>query len=144
MGLIGVPTAAMLGRLRPVVRERGGAIVGLLAFCGLLLPTAVPARAQQAGDAVFKRNCDVCHTVDPGKNKIGPTLFGIVGRKAGTVPGFAYSEANKKSGVTWTEQTLDTYLTDPRKFIPGTKMVFAGLKNPEERKALIEFLKEHH
>ncbi len=127
----------------PRTRKRG-AIAGLLAFCALLLSTAVPVRAQQAGEAVFKRNCAVCHTVDPGKNKIGPTLFGIVGRKAGTVPGFAYSEANKKSGVTWTEQTLDTYLTDPRKFIPGTKMVFAGLKDAEEREALIEFLKEHH
>ena len=64
--------------------------------------------------------------------------------KAGSVAGFAYSPANKNSGATWGEQTLDTYLIDPRKFIPGTKMVFAGLKNPEDRKALIEYLKEQH
>jgi cytochrome c len=101
-------------------------------------------RAQESGEAVFKRNCAICHTVEPGKNKIGPTLFGVVGRKAGSVPGFAYSAANKKSGDTWDEQTLDTYLTNPMKFVPGTKMVFGGLKNPEERKALIQYLKEHH
>lgn len=77
------------------------------------------------------------------KNKIGPSLAGVVGRKAGSISGFAYSAANKNSGDTWDEQTLDAYLTDPRKFIPGTKMVFAGLKNPEDRRALIEYLKEH-
>ena len=101
-------------------------------------------RAQESGEAVFKRNCAICHTVEPGKNKIGPTLFGVVGRKAGSVPGFAYSAANKNSGDTWDEATLDKYLTDPMKFVPGTKMVFGGLKNPEQRKALIEYLKEHH
>ncbi|HEX7967040.1 MAG TPA: cytochrome c family protein, partial [Stellaceae bacterium] len=85
----------------------------------------------------------VCHTVEAGKNKIGPSLAGIVGRKAGTAPGFSYSDANKKSGVTWDEATLDAYLTDPRKFMPGTKMVFAGLKNPDDRKAIIAYLKEH-
>jgi cytochrome c len=79
-----------------------------------------------------------------GKNKIGPTLAGIVDRKAGSVPGFAYSTANKNSGDTWDEQTLDIYLTDPKKFMPGTKMVFAGVKNPTDRKALVEYLKEHH
>ena len=102
------------------------------------------AVAEEPGETVFKKNCAVCHTLDAGKNKIGPSLAGVVGRKAGGVPGFAYSAANKNSGDTWDEQTLDTYLTDPRKFMPGTKMVFAGLKNPEDRKALIEYLKEQH
>jgi cytochrome c len=103
-----------------------------------------PARAEQAGEAVFKKNCVICHTVEVGKNKIGPSLFGVVGRKAGMVDGFAYSAANKNSNVTWDEQTLDTYLNNPQKFLPGTKMVFAGLKNPEDRKALIEYLKGQH
>ena len=102
------------------------------------------AVAEEPGETVFKKNCAVCHTLEAGKNKIGPSLAGVVGRKAGGVPGFAYSAANKNSGDTWDEQTLDTYLTDPRKFMPGTKMVFAGLKNPEDRKALIEYLKEQH
>ncbi|HUA53974.1 MAG TPA: cytochrome c family protein [Candidatus Sulfotelmatobacter sp.] len=117
-----------------------------LALCALAATFALaPAagRAQDEGETIFKRNCFVCHTVEPGKNKIGPSLAGVVGRPAGTAPGFSYSEANKNSHVTWTESTLDTYLTDPRKFIPGTKMVFAGLKKPEERQALIAYLKAH-
>lgn len=104
----------------------------------------INACAEEPGEAVFKKNCAVCHTLEAGKNKIGPSLAGVVGRKAGSIPGFAYSEANKNSGDTWDEQTLDAYLTDPRKFMPGTKMVFAGLKNPDDRKALIEYLKEQH
>jgi cytochrome c len=117
-------------------------IVGLwmVALTILLIPS--PVLAAEPGESVFKKNCAICHTLEPGKNKIGPSLAGVVGRKAGSVPGFAYSDANKKSGDTWDEQTLDTYLTDPRKFMPGTKMVFNGLKGPEDRKALIEYLKE--
>jgi cytochrome c len=104
---------------------------------------AAPARADEAaGEAVFKKYCQVCHSTQAGANKIGPSLAGIVGRKAGSVPGFSYTEANKNSGVTWDDKTLDTYLTDPKKFIPGTKMLFAGLKNEADRKALIEYL-EH-
>jgi cytochrome c len=102
------------------------------------------AVAEEPGETLFKKNCAVCHTLEAGKNKIGPSLAGVVGRKAGGVPGFAYSAANKNSGDMWDEQTLDAYLTDPRKFMPGTKMVFAGLKNPEDRKVLIEYLKEKH
>jgi cytochrome c len=101
------------------------------------------ALAEEPSESVFKKNCAICHTLEPGKNKIGPSLAGVVGRKAGSVPGFAYSDANKKSGDIWDEGTLDTYLTDPRKFMPGTKMVFAGLKSPEDRKNLIEYLKAH-
>jgi cytochrome c len=102
------------------------------------------AVAEEPGETLFKKNCAVCHTLEAGKNKIGPSLEGVVGRKAGSVPGFAYSAANKNSGDTWDQLTLDTYLTDPRKFMPGTKMVFAGLKNSEDRKALIEYLKQQH
>lgn len=112
---------------------------GLLA-AGLL--TAVPTRADEAGEKVFKKYCTACHTTEAGKNKVGPSLAGIVGRKAGSVPGFQYSEANKASGVSWDEATLDTYLVDPKKFMPGTKMVFAGVKKEDERKALIAYLKE--
>jgi cytochrome c len=101
------------------------------------------AFADEPGENVFKKNCAICHTLEAGKNKIGPSLAGVVGRKAGSVPGFTYSDANKKSGDTWDEQTLDSYLTDPRKFMPGTKMVFTGLKSAEDRKELIEYLKAH-
>jgi cytochrome c len=116
------------------------AVLPLVIFaCFAVAPAA---RAQDAGEAVFKRYCAVCHTVEAGKNKIGPSLAGIVGRKSGSVPGFSYTDANKNSGVTWDEQTLDTYLTDPKKFIPGTKMLFAGVKSDDDRKALIAYLKQ--
>jgi cytochrome c len=111
----------------------------VFAFAGLM--SVPPAQAQDAGEAVFKKNCAICHTTEAGKNKIGPSLAGVVGRKAGTAPNFMYSNANKTSNVTWDEPTLETYLEAPTKFVPGTKMVFAGLKNPDDRKAVIAFLK---
>jgi len=113
----------------------------LVAWLTMLSTGAV---AEEPGETLFKKNCAICHTLEAGKNKIGPSLAGVVGRKAGSVPGFAYSAANKNSGDIWDAQTLDTYLADPRKFMPGTKMVFAGLKNPDDREALIEYLKEQH
>jgi len=107
----------------------------------LALIAFVPsARAQDAGESVFKKYCAVCHSVEAGANKIGPSLHGIVGRKAGTAPNYSYTDANKNSGITWDEATLDEYLVDPRKKIPGTKMLFAGLKNPDDRKAVIAYL----
>jgi cytochrome c2 len=113
-----------------------------LAFFTVPLIAMAPARADEAaGEAVFKKYCQVCHATEAGKNKIGPSLAGIVGRKAGSVPGYTYTEANKNSGVTWDDKTLDTYLTDPKKFIPGTKMLFAGVKNDADRQSLIDFLK---
>lgn len=101
------------------------------------------ARADEAGEKVFKKYCTACHTVEAGKNKVGPSLAGIVGRPAGTAPGFNYSDANKKSGVVWDEAKLDQYLIDPKAFIPGTKMVFTGIRKEDERKTLIAYLKEH-
>jgi cytochrome c len=109
---------------------------------GALAATMTGARADEAGEAVFKRNCAVCHMTAAGQNRLGPSLAGIVGRKAGTVPGFVYSEANKNSGVTWDEATLDTYLQDPKKFMPGTKMVSPGVKDADARAALIAYLKQ--
>jgi cytochrome c len=100
-----------------------------------------PSLAQD-GQSVFRRVCSACHTVEPGKNRLGPSLAGIVGRKAGTVPGFEYSEANKTSSVVWDEAQLDKYLADPKGFMPGNKMVYAGLKNDADRKAVIDYLRE--
>jgi cytochrome c len=119
--------------------------VAWLLLAPLPLLAAAPAvRAQDAGqgELVFKRNCAICHTVEAGKNKIGPSLAGIVGRKAGSAPGYSYSDANKNSGITWDEAELDKYLTDPRGVVPGTKMLFAGLKNPDDRKNVIAYLKQ--
>jgi cytochrome c len=100
------------------------------------------AYAQADGEKVFKKYCTACHTVEAGKNRVGPSLAGIVGRKAGTVPGFSYSDANKNSGVVWDAENLDEYLQNPKKFMPGTKMIFAGIRKAEERKALISYLEE--
>ena len=102
---------------------------------------AVAAGDPAAGKKVFNRVCSACHTDQAnGPRKLGPTLFGVVGRKAGSVPGFRYSEANKKSGITWTLDVLDVYLKDPRAKVPGTLMAFAGLKNDTERQNVIAYL----
>ena len=118
-------------------------MIALLSVASLTM-LSTGAVAEEPRETLFKKNCAICHTLEAGKNKIGPSLAGVVGRKAGSVPGFAYSAANKNSGDIWDAQTLDTYLADPRKFMPGTKMVFAGLKNLQDRKALIEYLKGLH
>lgn len=94
------------------------------------------------GEAVF-RQCLTCHVVTAGVNKVGPSLHNIIGRTAGQVAGFRYSEANKKSGITWTEQELYTYLENPKARIPGTIMAFVGVKDSQKRADLVAYLKTH-
>lgn len=93
-----------------------------------------------AGESIF-RQCQACHALQEGQNRVGPTLYNVVGRVAGTVEGYNYSAANKDSGVTWDVATLHEYLEDPRGFMPGTKMAFAGIKDPQGRADLIAYLK---
>lgn len=93
------------------------------------------------GDKVFKRVCSVCHiATKDGPKRLGPSLSGVIGRKSGSVDGFRYSEANKNANIVWSEETLDPYLADPKKIVPGTTMAFAGVKKPEERADLIAYL----
>ena len=113
---------------------------------GMALVFALNGGLAEAADAakgkkVFNK-CKICHSLKKGKKKIGPSLYGVIGRKAGTVKGFRYSKAMKKSGVVWDDKSLDAYLTKPKKFIPGNKMVFAGIKKKKDRENLIAYLKQ--
>ena len=118
---------------------------GFLAFSAALL-IAAPALADgnpDAGKSVFIK-CQACHEAEQGVNKIGPTLKGIVGRKTASIADYKYSDAMAAKGAggqVWDEATLAAYLPDPKAYVPGTKMAFAGLKNPQEVADVIAYLK---
>jgi cytochrome c len=115
----------------------------------LVLLCATPALAQTAGDPAagedtFKK-CKTCHLADSDQNRIGPSLKGVVGRKAASVAGFNYSPAMKakgEEGMVWDAANLDKYMVDPKGFIPGNKMVFVGIKDEAERANVIAYLKK--
>ena len=117
---------------------------GLLFITLLVVACSGEVRAQDAvaGEKVFAV-CKACHQIgENAKNVVGPTLNGLIGRKAGSVPGYAYSIANKDSGTTWDESTFREYIKDPKAKIPGTKMIYAGLKDEQRTTDLIAFLKQ--
>lgn len=116
-------------------------------IAGLLLvgfATAALAADPAAGERVFKSQCQICHSAARGQNGIGPTLFDVVGRKSGSVPGFHYTADHKKLDVTWDTATLDKYLANPRAMVPDTSMTYAGLKDATKRADLIAYLNTLH
>ncbi len=119
-------------------------LLSLLVAGAALIASMGAATAQDAaaGEKVFAK-CKICHQIGEGaKNFVGPVLNGVVGRPAGTYPGYHYSDANKNSGITWDEATLKEYLKDPKAKVPGTKMVFPGLKSDEDIANVIAYLKQ--
>jgi cytochrome c len=108
----------------------------------LLLLMSINAFAEESGAAELQR-CKICHSLDKGgANRVGPNLYGVFGRKAGTVAGFAYSDAMKNSGIVWDDDTLAKFLRDPQGSLPGNRMSFPGIKNDATLHALLENLKQ--
>lgn len=114
----------------------------LLAYLIVLTAGIASVRAADTknGKVVFEK-CAACHSLEAGKNDIGPSLAGIFGRKAASLDDFRYSNAMKRSNVTWDEHTLDTFIEDPQAFIPGNRMPFDGLKDKQDRDDLLAYLK---
>ena len=124
------------------MKRHSVSLMSILAAAALVA-AAGSAQAQDAsaGERVFNQ-CKACHQIGEGaKNTIGPVLNGVVNRKAGTVAGYSYSDANKNSGLTWDEATLTEYLPNPRAKVPGTKMTFMGLKKESDVQNVIAYLK---
>lgn len=120
----------------------------LAALLGVAVSTSATTSAlaadAEAGHTLFKSQCSTCHSPVAGKNAVGPSLFGIVGRKSGQIEGFHYSAANKAANLTWDEATLDKYLTSPKTVVPGTIMTYAGVKDDAKRADLIAYLATLH
>jgi cytochrome c len=135
------PTGRLGGRPG---QEANVKLLGSLIAGAALLASVGAATAQDAaaGEKVFAK-CKICHEIGEGaKNLVGPVLNGVVGRKAGSYPAYHYSDANKGSGITWDEATLKEYLKDPKAKVPGTKMIFPGLKSDDDIANVIAYLKQ--
>ena len=117
---------------------RAGSI--LMATTLVLISLSAGAFAQD-GERLFRRQCATCHATAPGQSKIGPSLAGIAGKKAASVAGFDYSPALKAANLTWTDDNLAKYLADPKALVPDGKMVFAGIVDGDDRKAVVDYLK---
>ncbi len=114
----------------------------LLAVTSIAAASSARAQDVAAGESSF-RKCLPCHSIGEGaKNKVGPVLNGLDGRQSGTVEAFSYSDANKNSGITWNKDQFLEYITDPKAKIPSTKMVFAGIKNENERNDLWAYISQ--
>ncbi len=114
--------------------------IGLAAVLAAFSTPALAAGDADAGKKVYNK-CKACHALEEGKNKVGPSLFGVMGKKAASVQGFKYSKALKDSGLTWDDATLAKYLAKPKELVPGTRMAFAGLKKDDDIANVIAYIK---
>lgn len=123
-----------------------------IALCAVVAAAAMTAATSAAlaqsgdvakGERAFNLQCKACHTLERGgANKIGPNLYGLMGRRSGTMQGYGYSEVMRRFGIEWTDKTLAEYLSDPKTSMPGTKMVFAGIRRPEQLDDVIAYLRQ--
>jgi cytochrome c len=127
--------------------SKTGKEIGMLrwvvaALVMVALPAVASAQDAEAGKKIYKK-CAPCHAIGPGaKNKVGPHLNGVIGRAAGTAEGFKYSKAMKGSGITWDQATFIEYITNPKKRIPGNKMIFPGIKDEVDREDLFAYVEQ--
>jgi len=112
-----------------------------LLICVVLLASKDAVADLKEGARVFKDACAECHTLKEGRNKKGPSVYAVVGRKAATIGDYEYSDAIRSSNIVWDDATLDAYLLNPNKVVPGGKMKYEGLKDPEKRRNVIRYLK---
>lgn len=112
-----------------------------LVVLGLAAVGTAQTGEMAAGERLFRSQCMGCHSVEPDRQRAGPTLHGLFGRTSGMVVGFDYSQAMEEAGIVWKPETLDAFLADPSGFVPGTRMVFWGL-NPSQRRQIIAYLEE--
>jgi len=126
--------------LKPTSRGRDLLAASMLLIVGQF---CAPSFAQDdAGQVLFNNSCRTCHTLDAGDNRLGPTLHGIVGRKAGASPDYPFSDAMRKSGLTWDEATLDRFIADPQAVVPGNNMKpYGGMAAADDRAKIVAFLK---
>ncbi|WP_374265471.1 c-type cytochrome [Zoogloea sp.] len=124
--------------MKAIFRSLPAVVLAVLA--GGLVRPALAAGDVEKGKDVFATECAECHSVREGKNKKGPSMFGVVGRKAATVADATYSDALKASGVLWTPDKIDAYVAAPKKFVPGGKMKYDGLASGAERADLLAYL----
>jgi cytochrome c len=106
----------------------------------IFIPLSAQAGDASAGKSVFRSQCSICHSPSEGKNVVGPSLFGVVGRHTASVTGFRYSAGNQNANLKWDEETLDKYLDSPKTIVPGTAMNFGGIKDSDKRSDVIAYL----
>jgi cytochrome c len=131
--------------VRNVVGKVAPRTLGLVCAAGMSVSLLAWGETAKPGPEAFNNNCRTCHSVKEGDNRVGPSLHNVIGRKAGTAPGYpSYSQALKSSGVTWDETTLDKFITQPDAFIPDNNMrPFNGISDPAVRAKIIEYLKSN-